>query len=401
MKQLSFCIYTALLCAFVLTACSKKDESHLDFVDKDKLTFMGRVDSLRAFSGTSRVKLTWIAPADPNVTKLRIFWNNRADSSEIPVTDDKRQKKMETIVSGLIEGKQSIEIITYDDAGHRSVPTEVLAEAFGAQYISSLLPRTIRNAELYGTDVKLQFFKADPAITSTEVKYTDATATERTVVIFNKDSIATLPNFPAGGNFEYRSWFKPDSFAIDTLAPTWLKTGPKENISATYLKNNKYPFAYSIWDGTRYGSVKDWTENTAAKQKGTGKIYGAFDGQTLALSKAVAADGNITDGKVTQTITLPAGKYELVWTNEGLPTPDNAGTQPRFIAVAPGNDIPNTAQLNATTTLGYASFIGVTTARAPFTLSAETKVTVGIVVNFSTAPQSFKTFEVRLLKVPE
>jgi hypothetical protein len=223
--------------------------------------------------------------------------------------------------------------------------------------------------------------------------------------LFNKDSILTLTDFPAGGSFSYRSWFQPDSIAIDSLAATWVVTGPKENISAAWLKNNKYPFQYSAYDGTRFGSLKDWMENTAAKQRGPGKIYGAYDNlnnsQSFGLSKTVAADASIANGKVYQTITLPAGKYELVWTNEGSPSPDNQGTQQRFIAVALGDSLPDVAKMNATNALGYASFTGVTTARAPFTLTEEKKVSLGVVVNWTATINSFRSYEIRLLKAPE
>jgi hypothetical protein len=401
MKQLSYCLCAVALWSLILCGCSKDDKDYIDFVKKDNLIYLGKVDSIQAFSGHNRVKLSWKLPLDPNVTKLRVYWNNRKDSVQVAVPGDKRPEKMDVIVNGLTEGKQSLEVITFDDAGNKSVPTEVLAEAFGGLYISSLLPRAIRNAELIGTASKLQFFKPDADITTTELRYTDVNSNPHSLVLFNSDSLVTLTGFPAGGTFEYRSWFRPDSTSIDTLAPVWITSKVKEDISPLYLKNNKYPFAYSTYDGTRYGSLKDWTENTASKQKGPGKIYGAYDSQTFALSKTLAADGNIADGKVTQTITLPAGKYELVWTNEGLPAPDNTGTQARFLAVSAGTDLPNVAQINATTTLGYVNFVGLTIARAPFTLTEEKKVTIGVAVSFSTAPQSFKTYEIRLLKVPQ
>jgi hypothetical protein len=308
---------------------------------------------------------------------------------------------MEAIINGLTEGKQSVFLRTLDDEGNRSVPVEVLADVYGDQFVGALLPRPIRNAELFDTDVKMLFFKGDTTITSTEIRYTDANSVNHTFVLLSTDSAVTLTDFPAGGTFEYRSWFMPDDLSIDSLPAAWVTTHAKENISALYLKNNKYPFEYSTYDGARYGTLKDWIENPAAKTKGPGSIYGAFDNQHFGLNKSAAADVNVAHGKVYQTVTLPAGKYELVWTTEGGPSPDNTGTQPRFIVAAAGNDLPNADKVTATTALGYANFAGQTTARAPFTLTEEKMVSLGVVVNFSTAPQSFRASEIRLLKVAD
>ena len=55
--------------------------------------YIGKADSLKAFSGKNRIKLTWQMQNDPRGVKAHIYWKDRTESVEINL--DRSQKELE------------------------------------------------------------------------------------------------------------------------------------------------------------------------------------------------------------------------------------------------------------------------------------------------------------------
>src|SRR3546814_9540915 len=95
------------------------------------------------------------------------------------------------------------------------------------------------------------------------------------------------------------------------------------DLSSRYLKNFAVPFQSETYDGARWGTLKDWVTNDAMRNQGPAgnKIYGGYDNinnsGSFGLQKWGNGDPAIVNGKVYQTVTLPAGDYEVTWTTEG------------------------------------------------------------------------------------
>src|SRR5690606_16876642 len=122
----------------------------------------------------NRVLLSWKKGTDPSVVKALIFWNNFTDSTSIDIPAG--MDSINAYIDGLAEQQYTFQIVTLNDRGDRSVPTEVLGNVYGDLYIASLLNRPIIQAFFDGEgSVKMNWGVADftNGAIGMEVKYTD------------------------------------------------------------------------------------------------------------------------------------------------------------------------------------------------------------------------------------
>jgi hypothetical protein len=147
--------------------------------------------------------------------------------------------------------------------------------------------------------------------------------------------------------------------------------------------------------GGRWGTLALWTENAAARShNGNGGFCNDGDGLTMDMESGWGSP-QIYNGKIYQTINLPAGSYSFTpapWVWQGT-------LDPTYVVVAPNLDslpdysniIGNNAITSANLSVGTVSF----------TLATPSKVSLGIVVNYIQAGQGFKTHAVHLYNYPK
>lgn len=176
-----------------------------------------------------------------------------------------------------------------------------------------------------------------------------------------------------------------------------LVIGPSKDISSQYLKNTSTPFAVAgMHSGGRWGTLADWNANLAAKSHNGFGGYASDEGGTIDMESGWGSPA-IHNGKIWQTTKspLPAGTYTL-----DVSDLDWQGTKdPAYIVAAPGLDtIPDYGDVNGNTTIHYTLF---SNPKITFTLTEETKVTVGFVVNYVQDEQGFKIYSVKLMNYPK
>lgn len=169
------------------------------------------------------------------------------------------------------------------------------------------------------------------------------------------------------------------------------------DVSAQYLKNYQAPFAAAEGcpAGDSYSTPADWYVsdecriNTASDPETYPELQGGLElrfGRNCigAISYDTNPQAGIADGKIYQTVTLPAGRYLLSATpfDEFLKN-YWGGDETCYIVVAKGQDIPVKADLSSA--IAYSD-----TYRDPsvqFSLDADTEVTIGFLFNYpSTGP---------------
>lgn len=219
MKRINYGIYGLVIVAAIscFFSCTKQDETYKQFLEGGEIVYVEKADSLRAYSGQNRVKLSWVISADPDVTYARVFWNNGADSMEVPITRTTGRDKIEVILDNLAEGSYTFDVYNYDDAGNSSIKTDVFAPVYGDNYTASLFNRVLRGVVYGGDNLELTWYGADNTDVGTEVTYTDVSDVQRKVTVLPGDSIFWLVDYKPNTPFEYVTSYKPDSTAIDTF----------------------------------------------------------------------------------------------------------------------------------------------------------------------------------------
>ncbi|TDQ08784.1 DUF4998 domain-containing protein [Pedobacter metabolipauper] len=237
-------IVFAGLCVFM--ACKKMDSTYEQYVIKGGIQYPGAAKSAVLHGGNKRAILEWLKGSDPKIVKARIFWNNYADSVEVPITAS--QSVVRHTFTTLAENFYSFTIKTYDAQGHVSVPVEVSGSVYGDNYQSRVLERPLNAAMLTKANVlKLNWSIADSVTGAfaTDLEYTNTAGVLKTVRFKGGLLNTEIADYKLETNFRYRTLYLPDSLAIDTFYTGYL-SGPK-------LKLDKKEWVIANFDNNHPG----------------------------------------------------------------------------------------------------------------------------------------------------
>jgi hypothetical protein len=391
--------YIVALLVLITGACSKIDDYKSNFMAGGSITYSGKMDSVKIFSGRNRVKVTGLFTSDPNIVKYRVFWNSRQDSVEVAVTRTSGVDTAKVIIPNLPEGLMNFEIRTYDAQGHSSIPVDTAANVYGALYQNSLVNRAIVNAAIQKGDgsalITWGDVNKDAGVQKMEIKYADKNNVLHDTVITSVTTGLTtsLPIFKVGNTFSYSTAYLPTPTAIDTFFVAYQTHGVQADVSSIYLANYGPNFQRSPTDGGgRFGTLgAPWIENAAAKNKnGVGGFCSDWwwnnGGQ---LNWETWGNTPVVDGIIYQPTSsaLPAGSYTVSF---HYYSEVQSNSSVYCIVSAGGTGIPVLANLS--TALGYTALysgaaVGSTnphleeTKSFNFTLTTSQVVSIGFLGN--------------------
>lgn len=205
---------------FATTGCSETID-YKDYLTSGEIRYAAKPEELKAFPGKERIKLQWIILSDQNITKAKIYWRNKSDSVEVPITRTAGIDTISTIIP-LSEGSYSFDVVHFHDDGVRSLASNVSSNSYGQSYISTLINRGVRNVTFTPSNQGVRIFWGTSESTSigTEINYVTTAATNsqpRQFIIsptVNESSYTRVEN---NIDMEYRTLFKPDTLSIDTF----------------------------------------------------------------------------------------------------------------------------------------------------------------------------------------
>lgn len=206
----------------VVVSCGKMDATYADLIKGGEISYTGKPDSVKAHPGNGRLKLSWLLISDPKITKCKVFWNDRADSIEVPITRKAGIDSVNVLLNNMPEKRYVFELFSYDNEGHSSVKVIKSASVYGSNYASGLFGREINSAKFDKNlnAAVLTWFDANGGDVGTEVNYTNKAGKRNKIIVPSsiKANVAVmLPDFVSGNSIDYRTAYIPDSLAIDTF----------------------------------------------------------------------------------------------------------------------------------------------------------------------------------------
>ncbi|MBE9583446.1 hypothetical protein IM792_03215 [Mucilaginibacter sp. JRF] len=250
----------------IIYGCGKNDTEFRSFFDGKEITYTGAVGDVTSQPGDLRVGLKWKASTDPSITKYVVYWNNKADSQVVNVTEKK--DTISTVISGLREYVYSFTIYSFDAKGNKSIAKEVNnVKVYGPIYQGTLLNRAYDAVTPYvlndNGSVTLNFITPDTINITTQIMYTSNAGTEVTTSLAPDANSITLNDFKLGTIIKYRSEYIPERGSIDTFQVAAADDYPyiysfvpcdKSIFAQTNLPNDVYAdFGTAInklWDGS-------------------------------------------------------------------------------------------------------------------------------------------------------
>jgi hypothetical protein len=308
---------------------------------------LAKIQSLVIKSGKNRVMVNAIV-GDPNISEVRIYWDNKSDSVVLPANASNGVDTITTIIDNLQENLYIFEAQAFNEEGKSSKPVSGGADVFGSNYSSSLVNRPIITNELIGSILDISFGKMDMSsgVRGTELIYENTDGENQEIYIKpDKDDIS-LQNFKTGSTFRYRNVFVPALIAIDTFYTEYSSYRPKP---FPVLKNAS---SFEVAESSgRWGNLADWIANEAVKNHDG---FGGYDSKNgFNIESGWGAPG-ITNGKIYQTVTAGgAANYTLnvEFDANNYSESDEGGY---YIIIAKGDGLPDVEDIaTAPEVLGY------------------------------------------------
>ncbi|HVW59922.1 MAG TPA: DUF4998 domain-containing protein [Puia sp.] len=375
-----------------VSGCKKLDTDYKKYLEDKEIIYPGVPSNITVSSGYKRVQFIWTPSTDPTISKYIIYWGDLADSAILNVPDKMQSQFTGGVVGNLAEGTYFFTIYAFDNQGNRSIPVTVNnVNVYGDLYLAGLVNRTVKSTGLDANNVITATFNDPPDGTniSTEIGYTSSSGAKSSISITPAQSTISIGDWQVGTPVVYRSSYKPDPNALDTFYVQQYDTlHIKQNVTAQYLTNTSQPFL-SVQSANRFRDPAGWTVNAAIQNHNNMGGWGSDNNTVLCMESGWGAP-DIIDGKMYQTVTLPAGTYSF---QVDLGPYGYGGSLVRLVAV-PGTTLPDLAGDQVPGALGAAD---LALKNITFTVAQSGPVTLGFLVNMQ-GNQYWRVTQVRLLR---
>jgi len=223
--------YSKILCLVIaglsfLISCTKED-GYKKFQEGGEIIYAGTLDTVIAQSGKNRINLQMNLGNDASVTKVKVYWNDGGDSSQVVVPRPAKSDTVNLLISGLFPGTYNFKVYTYDKQNNSSVVTNVSGIAYGEDYENSLVNRRIRSAapSTQVDSLVLTWNEANPGLMKTDLTYTRKNGDIITLTVPSTESVTKLTDdYLAGSTLSYRSTYRFNENAFDSYTVTEAST---------------------------------------------------------------------------------------------------------------------------------------------------------------------------------
>lgn len=206
-----------LLAIALMWSCSKSDD-YKKYLENGEIRYAAKPEELKAFSGKGRVKLQWLIISDQNITKAKIYWRNKSDSVEVPISRGKGIDTISTIIP-LTEGSYSFDVQHFHADGVFSLKENVSSNSYGSSYENTLINRLLKTYSWTPTNqgITMNWGTSESMSIGTKVNYININNDPREFIVLPSTVSSSYTRLLQGSQLEYRTMFKPDSLSIDTF----------------------------------------------------------------------------------------------------------------------------------------------------------------------------------------
>lgn len=214
-------ILLGLLASIFAGSCSKMEDSYKAFIEGGEIRYSQKPDTLGVYPGHNRVE-AWLVANRANISKFKVYWNNRLDSIEVPVTAAFETDTLRVTIDNMLEGSYTFEFFTFDREGNTSVGVDTIGEVFGDLYTASLTNRLIRTSGLVNNNIKIEWLEvSNEQVMGTEIWYQDQSGAEHVAFVEPEEGITRIPGRPLNDVIRYRTLFRPHTQSIDVFYTTY------------------------------------------------------------------------------------------------------------------------------------------------------------------------------------
>lgn len=209
----------------LVLSCSKMEDNFKSYIEREETVYAGKVDSVSVKVGYNRIQFD-ISNSIPNIETVRIFWNEFADSTDVPINS---QSSITTkILEGIPEKDYSFKMVSIDQNGNKSLPFSVPGKVYGDQYLAVRAIRPIQNIELIDPENIVIVWSGivDDGVFN-DITYTNINGEEMVLRVPMSETETEINNIDIQLGFSYTTVYLPETDAIDEFVSTTVKIQPK------------------------------------------------------------------------------------------------------------------------------------------------------------------------------
>lgn len=211
--------YVVMALSLLVVSCSEGMYDYKEFARGGEIYYTGKIDSVKIYSGFERVYVTGLFMSDPKITSCRIYWNNKADSLDVPVIRTEGIDTLKQFIP-LPEGVFNFQLNTYDALGNTSIPVNAVGRSYGNDFMTSISNRLISACKMDGdNNLNIDWRNIDKTLgpIATEVVYLDSQGKESRMIVDIEETQTSIPDCHPETTCKYRTLYLPDELCIDTM----------------------------------------------------------------------------------------------------------------------------------------------------------------------------------------
>ena len=218
MKTLKTSFIIVVILLMTITSCENLKDTYHEFVKDGETVYVAKADSIKVRGGKNRIEISWLLLTDPNVSQYKIFWNNKKEFEEGFIQKTSQVDTVRVMFNDMEEDTYEFDIILYDRYGNSSITASTIGQVYGERYQRSLLNRVYRNVyRLNSRDIEVEWMPATEGMLDVHMEYMDRMNVNRSLVMPDSITIATITDFPIDGTLQFRTAFIPEIAALDTF----------------------------------------------------------------------------------------------------------------------------------------------------------------------------------------
>lgn len=272
MKRLLFVIVPVIL--LTALSCRKQDEVYKEFLVEGGFIYPAKALNLTADRGYKRIVLNWDLPMDPSIQTAKLFWDSRTKSLTFNYASYP-DGRVSVDITELEDRSYTFEVVNYDADEHASLAVEITASPFGESWLVSHAERSLRFAEMEGTDALITMGKKTDELIATRFRYVNTAGDVVVSRPFLVDEEIRLPDAEKWKYLEYQSAYSSTEGIDTTWAVNWTKspyplttTVEKTSVvsvTANQIRDNFKPEL--IIDGIKNSGTSRWYSSNNASYR--------------------------------------------------------------------------------------------------------------------------------------
>jgi hypothetical protein len=221
-----------VIVSVIIVSCSKTNDNYKHFIDSGEIEYSNKIDSVVAFNGFNRAKITASLFNGVTVKEIVVSWDKGENKVRFPYQKSENDiDALELIIPDLEVRSYRFSVYSVDNQGAESVKVDAFTTVYGDTFQSNLEAKSFLSTSANTDSLSIKLSSSSALERDSEFKYFDKTSGEEFVITtMPADEGLVLNNIDFSKEVQYRTFYMPNEGAIDEVGSDWVTYIKPQNI---------------------------------------------------------------------------------------------------------------------------------------------------------------------------